>query len=79
MKKFFVVCLALAIGCAGAFDYSKWKSNGLDISEYKDGVLHLAQTSKAGKGGSLDYRFSKPEIRKLVGKQLVFSAAIEQL
>ena len=79
MKKFFVICLALAIGCAGAFDYSKWKSNGLDISEYKDGVLHLAQTSKAGKGGSLDYRFSKPEIRKLVGKQLVFSAAIEQL
>ena len=80
MKKFLYYTLLLLIGCAaGAFDFSKWQNAGLDKAEFKDGVLHLAQTSKADNAASLNRRFTNPEIKKLIGSKLVFSADIELL
>ena len=80
MKKFlFYTLLLLLAGTAGAFDFSKWQKSGLDKAEFKDGVLHLAQTSKSGTAASLNRRFTNPEIKKLIGSKLVFSADIELL
>ena len=80
MKQFLLFLFSFVLfAAANAFDFNKWQKNFLDIAEYKDGVLHLARTRKGNKSASLVYRFTKPEIKQYIGRQLVFSAEMEQL